>query len=276
MQGEPALPADFPHFSYANPDAPKGGNITYCVVGSFDNLNPFIIKSLRTTARGVIDTIFGNLVFESLMQRNPTRRFRSTDCLPNRSTSRRTAKSPNSTLNPKAKWSDGQPVTPEDVMFTYEVYTEKGRPPYSDRMKKIDKIEKTGEHGVRFTFNENADREFPLIVAMTPIVPKHAFSKETFDETTLKPVTGSGPYRIAQVVPGRANRFRAQSGLLGEGHSRPSAASTITTASRSNISSTPTRSSKLSRKACAQSRPRPIRSGGCAISISRRSRTARS
>ena len=64
MHGEPALPADFSHFSYANPDAPKGGNITYCVVGSFDNLNPFIIRSLRTTARGVIDTNFGNKVFE--------------------------------------------------------------------------------------------------------------------------------------------------------------------------------------------------------------------
>ena len=70
MNGEPALPADFSHFTYANPDAPKGGSISYCVVGSFDNLNPFIIRSLRTTARGVIDTIFGNLVFEPLMQRN--------------------------------------------------------------------------------------------------------------------------------------------------------------------------------------------------------------
>ena len=58
MQGEPALPDDFTHFPYANPDAPKGGDITYCVIGSFDNLNPFIIKSLRTTARGVIDTIY--------------------------------------------------------------------------------------------------------------------------------------------------------------------------------------------------------------------------
>src|SRR5690606_18009924 len=69
MQGDPALPSDYTHFDYANPDAPKGGEITYCVVGTFDNLNPFILKSLRTTARGMIDTIFGNLVFEPLMQR---------------------------------------------------------------------------------------------------------------------------------------------------------------------------------------------------------------
>ena len=70
MQGEPELPAGYTHFPYADPEAPKGGNVTYCVVGSFDNLNPFIIKSLRTTARGMIDTVYGNLVFEPLMQRN--------------------------------------------------------------------------------------------------------------------------------------------------------------------------------------------------------------
>jgi peptide/nickel transport system substrate-binding protein len=202
MQGEPALPPDYRHFSYVNPNAPKGGSITYCVIGSFDNLNPFIVKSLRTTARGVIDVIFGNLVFESLMTRNADEAFslygllaETIDITPDR-------KTVEFNLNPNAKWSDGKPVTPEDVLFTYEVYTEKGRPPYSDRMAKVAKLEKTGEHSVRFTFNEHADREFPLIIALTPILPKHAFDKETFDQTTLKPVTGSGPYRIAEVEPG--------------------------------------------------------------------------
>ncbi len=203
MNGEPALPADFSHFPYVNPDAPKGGSISYCVVGSFDNLNPFIIKSLRTTARGIIDTIYGNLVFEPLMQRSADEPFslygllaESIDVTPDR-------KVAEFNLNPQAKWSDGEPVTPEDLIFTYEVYAEKGRPPYSDRMKKIEKIEKTGEHSVRFTFNDKADREFPMIVALTPIIPKHAFSKETFDETTLKPLIGSGAYRVAQVVAGQ-------------------------------------------------------------------------
>lgn len=203
MQGEPALKDGFRNFPYVNPDAPKGGSVTYCVVGSFDNLNPFIIKSLRTTARGMIDTIYGNLVFEPLMQRSADEAFSlyglladSIDITPDR----RVAEFH---LNPDAKWSDGEPVTADDVLFTYEVYTEKGRPPYSDRMKKIAKLEKTGERSVRFTFNELADREFPLIIAMTPIVPKHAFDKETFDQTTLKPLIGSGPYRVAQVVPGQ-------------------------------------------------------------------------
>ncbi len=208
MQGNPVLPADFTHFPYANPDAPKGGEITYCVVGSFDNLNPFIIKSLRTTARGVIDTIYGNLVFESLMQRNAGEAFslygllaESVDMAPDR-------REMTFNLNPNANWSDGQPVTPEDVLFTYDVFTEKGRPPYSDRMKRVAKLEKTGPHSVRFLFNDEADREFPLIIAMTPILPKHAFNKDTFDQTTLKPVTGSGPYIIDKIEPGEKVVFR--------------------------------------------------------------------
>lgn len=202
MHGEPALPADFKSFPYANPDAPKGGEVTYCVVGTFDNLNPFILKSLRTTSRGVIDTIFGNLVFEPLMQRNADEPFglygllaESVDVAEDRSWAE-------FNLNPTAKWSDGKPVTPEDILFTYEVFTAKGRPPYSDRMAKIAKLEKTGDHSVKFTFNEKADREFPLVIALTPIVPKHAFNIDTFDQTTLKPLTGSGAYTIDQVRPG--------------------------------------------------------------------------
>jgi len=203
MQGEPALPADFGHFDYANPQAPKGGEITHCVVGTFDNLNPFILKSLRTTARGVIDQTFGNLVYESLMARSADEAFslygllaESIDLPPDR-------KSATFTLNAGAKWSDGQPVTADDVVFTYKVFTDKGRPPYSDRMKKIAAIDKIDERTVKFTFNEKADREFPLIVAMTPIVPKHFFDPETFDRTTLNPIIGSGPYRIAKVVAGQ-------------------------------------------------------------------------
>lgn len=208
MQGEPALPAGYTHFNYANPDAPKGGSITYCVVGSFDNLNPFILKSLRTTARGMMDTIYGNLVFEPLMQRNYDEPFSLYGLLADSADMDAERKSIEFHLDPRAMWSDGQPVTPEDVLFTYDVFTAKGRPPYSDRMAKIAKLEKTGDHSVRFTFNDKADREFPLIIALTPIIPQHAFDKETFDKTTLKPVSGSGPYTVAQVVPGQRIVFK--------------------------------------------------------------------
>ncbi|EKF17533.1 extracellular solute-binding protein [Nitratireductor pacificus] len=207
MHGAPALPADFTHFPYANPDAPKGGEVTYCVVGSFDNLNPFILKSMRTTARGVIDTIFGNLVFEPLMMRSADEPFSLYGLLAESVIMDDERSFAEFNLDPDAKWSDGEPVTPEDVIFTYEAYTEKGRPPYSSRMAKIEKIEKTGDHSVRFTFNDSADREFPLIVALTPIVPKHAFDIETFDQSTLKPVIGSGAYRIDKVEPGTRITF---------------------------------------------------------------------
>ncbi|MER8393381.1 extracellular solute-binding protein [Mesorhizobium sp. M1340] len=208
MQGEPALPADYDHFNYVNPDAPKGGSITYCVVGSFDNLNPFILRSLRTTARGMMDQAFGNLVFEPLMQRNYDEAFSLYGLLADTADMDPERKSIEFHLDPRAKWSDGEPVTPEDVLFTYDVFTEKGRPPYSQRMKAIAKLEKTGDRSVRFTFNEKADREFPLIIALTPIIPKHAFNKDTFDRTTLKPVIGSGPYTVAQVVPGQRIVFK--------------------------------------------------------------------
>ena len=107
MQGEPALPADYTHFNYVNPDAPKGGSITYCVVGSFDNLNPFILKSLRTTARGMIDTIFGNLVFEPLMQRNYDEAFSLYGLLADSADMDPERKTIEFHLDPRAKWSDG-------------------------------------------------------------------------------------------------------------------------------------------------------------------------
>ncbi|MER9892711.1 extracellular solute-binding protein [Mesorhizobium sp. M0119] len=216
MQGEPALPADYDHFNYVNPDAPKGGSITYCVVGSFDNLNPFILRSLRTTARGMMDQAFGNLVFEPLMQRNYDEAFSLYGLLADTADMDPERKSIEFHLDPRAKWSDGEPVTPEDVLFTYDVFTEKGRPPYSQRMKAIAKLEKTGDRSVRFTFNDKADREFPLIIALTPIIPKHGFNKDTFDRTTLKPVIGSGPYTVEQVVPGQRIVFKRNPAYWGK------------------------------------------------------------
>ncbi|MEI8700892.1 extracellular solute-binding protein [Mesorhizobium sp. ISC15] len=216
MQGEPALPADYTHFNYVNPDAPKGGSITYCVVGSFDNLNPFILKSLRTTARGMMDKIFGNLVFEPLMQRNDDEAFSLYGLLADTADMDPERKSIEFHLDPRAKWSDGQPVTAEDVLFTYDVFTEKGRPPYSARMSMVAKLEKTGDRSVRFTFNDKANRETPLIIAVTPILPKHAFDKKTFDRTTLKPVIGSGPYTVTQVAPGQRIVFKRNPNYWGK------------------------------------------------------------
>ncbi|WP_443094480.1 extracellular solute-binding protein [Phyllobacterium sp. CCNWLW109] len=204
MRGEPALPADYTHFPYANPDAPKGGSITYGVVGTFDSLNSFLVKSLRTTARGVFnDPQFGNLVYETLMQRSADEPFTLYGLLAEKVETNDERTWVEFTLNPKARWSDGKPVTTDDVIFTFELLAEKGLPQYKQRMDRIDKIEKIGERGIRFTFNDQADREFPLVLGLMPVLPKHAIDPEKFDQSPLRIPVGSGPYIISKVQPGQ-------------------------------------------------------------------------
>ncbi|MGL4491121.1 MAG: extracellular solute-binding protein [Rhizobiaceae bacterium] len=215
MIGEPALPENFTSLPYANPDAPKGGHIGYGVLGTFDNLNPFILKSMRTTARGVIDTNFGNLVFESLMHRSADEPFTLYGLLAESIETDEARTWAQFQINPDAKWSDGRPVTPEDVIFTYETFTKKARPPYSKRMDKIAKIEKVGDLGVKFSFRENTDREFALIIGMTPIIPKHA-TAEAFDQPTLQTLIGSGPYIIDKVQPGTRITFKRNPNYWGK------------------------------------------------------------
>ncbi|HSO47727.1 MAG TPA: extracellular solute-binding protein, partial [Rhizobiaceae bacterium] len=203
MLGQPALPADFAHLPYANPDAPKGGKITYGVTGTFDSLNPFVLNSMRTTARGMWDPEYGKLVFESLMARSADEPFTLYGLLAQSVTMPDDRSWIEFTINPAAKWADGKPVTPQDVIFTYELLTEKGRPPFNARMSKIASIEETGPGKVKFTFNDQSDREFPLIVAgFMPVLPKHATPVEGFENSTLTPMLGSGPYRIETVEPG--------------------------------------------------------------------------
>jgi peptide/nickel transport system substrate-binding protein len=209
MHGEPALPPDYKHFSYVNPDVKKGGRIAYGVVGTFDSLNPFILKSMRTTARGMWDPEFGNLVYEPLMQRSRDEPFTLYGLLAQSVEwdDERTFIQFN--LNPDAKWSDGQPVTPDDVIFTFQLLKDVGRIPFSSWVSTIAKMEKVGEHGVRITFNDKANRETPMIIASSlPILPKHAIDPKTFDRTSLDIPIGSGPYRVARIDPGQSIVFQ--------------------------------------------------------------------
>jgi len=208
MHGEPALPADFKHFPYVNPNVKKGGKISYGVVGTFDSLNPFILKSMRTTARGMWDPGFGNLVYESLMQRSQDEPFTMYGLLAETVEWDDDRTFIQFNLNPKARWADGQPVTAEDVIFTFELLRDKGRAPFSNRLSKVAKMEKVGERSVRFTFTEDADREFPLLLALSPVLPRHAINVDSFDRTTLEPPLGSGPYRVTEVKPGERIVYR--------------------------------------------------------------------
>jgi len=199
MHGEPALPADFQHFPYVNPDAPKGGRIDYAVLGSFDSVNPFIVQG--AAARGVLDLSFGYNVFDSLMQRSYDEPFSLYPLIAKSVETDEERSFVAFTLDERARFSDGQPVTPDDVIFTFELLRDKGFPRYGTSVNKIATMEKVGTHGVRFTF-KNPDRELPLILGLMPILPKHATDAENFQKSTLKPLIGSGPYRIDTVKAG--------------------------------------------------------------------------
>lgn len=200
MHGEPALPADFDHFPYADPNAPKGGRIDYAWTGTFDSLNPFIVQG--DGVRGLFDQTFGNTVFETLMARSRDEPFTLYPLLAQTVDTDADRTYVEFTLDPRAKFSDGQPVTPEDVIFSLELLRDKGRPLYKGWIDVIAKMEKVGERGVRLTFNDQAGRESPLLLALLPILPKHATDAENFDKSTLKPLIASGPYRIDSVRPG--------------------------------------------------------------------------
>ncbi|MEC9342552.1 MAG: extracellular solute-binding protein [Pseudomonadota bacterium] len=217
MQGEPALEPGFDHLPYADPQARQGGSITYGVVASFDSLNPFILKSMRTTARGMWgDPQFGHLIFEPLMFRSRDEPFTMYGLLAESVTMPEDRSWIEFHLNPQARWSDGEPVTPDDVLFTFDILTEHGRPPYSSRMDKIAAIEKTGERSVKFTFNEKSDREFPLIIALSPVLPRHATVRETFPDSTLVPPVSTGPYRVEKVEPGSRIVYRKRADYWGK------------------------------------------------------------
>nr|WP_280520006.1 extracellular solute-binding protein [Rhizobium cremeum] len=202
MHGEPALSAGYQNFPYANAQVKKGGKINYGVVGTFDSLNPFVLKGMRTTARGIWDPEYGNLFYESLMTRSSDEPFSLYGLLAETVEMDADRTYLQFNLNPKARWHDGMPVTPEDVIFSFNLLQEKGRPPYNRRMAVVDKLEKVGENSVRFTFNDKANRETPLMIAMSPILPKHATDVATFDQSSLSIPVASGPYKIKAIKPG--------------------------------------------------------------------------
>jgi peptide/nickel transport system substrate-binding protein len=201
MHGKPAEDPDFTHFPYANPNAPKGGRVTFAVQGSYDSLNPLIIKG--EPAEGV-----RQYVYESLLTRAYDEPFtlygliaESVETPPDRSYVE-------FTLNPKAKFSDGTPITVDDVIFSLKLLRDHGRPNHRSYYKKVAKVEKTGPRKVRFTFDGSGDREMPLIIGLMPVLPKHLLNPDTFEKTTLKPLIGSGPYVIDKVDPGKSITYK--------------------------------------------------------------------
>ncbi len=195
MHGGPALPADFTHMPYADPDAPKGGRLVQGILGSFDSLNPLIVRGLA------VQQIRGYVV-ESLLARGNDEAFTLYGLLA-RSVETDDARSyVTFHLDPKARFSDGQPVTAEDVVFSWALLRDHGRPNHRQYYSKVIKAEAIDPLVVRFDFGAAGDRELPLILGLMPVLPKHAVNVATFEETTMTAPIGSGPYRVSAVKPG--------------------------------------------------------------------------
>lgn len=204
MHGQPQLGTTFDHFPYTNPQAPKGGKITFGVVGTFDGLNPFVIRSFRTTARGLFaDEQFGGLVYEALMVRSRDEPFTLYGLIAKTVELNDERTEIIFHLDPLAKFSDGTPITADDVIFTVDLLKNKGRPPFDRYMKRIESVEKIDTYTVKMRFPHSNDREFPFILASSiPVLPKHLINVETFEKNGLTIIPGSGPYIIARVDPG--------------------------------------------------------------------------
>ncbi len=201
MHGEPKLSDKFDYFPYASPNANKKGKVTYGVVGTFDGLNPFVIRSFRTTARGLFsDELFSGLVYESMMVRSRDEAFTLYSLLAEKVELNDERTEITFFLNPKAHFSDGKPITIEDVIFTIKLLQDKGRPPFNRYMKRIESVEKIGNYGIKIRFPNSKDREFPLLLAsVMPILPKHAINIDDFEKNGLNKILGSGPYVIEHV-----------------------------------------------------------------------------
>lgn len=196
MHGDLKYPANFRNFDYVNPAAPKGGDVRLAATGSYDSFNGFIIKGQPAISLG--------LIYDSLMMNSLDEPF-SEYCL-----LCETVEVPQDrswvafTLRANARWHDGKPITVEDVIWTFNTLREKGDPFYRYYYASVEKVEKTGDRSVKFTFVRGENRELPLIIGQLPVLPKHYWADKNFEATTLEPPLGSGAYRIDSFEPGRS------------------------------------------------------------------------
>jgi len=201
MHGAPALPADFTHMPYADPDAPKGGRLVQGLLGTFDSLNPMIVRGIAVQQIVAVQQMRG-LVVESLMARGNDEAFTLYGLLASSVETDEARSHVTFHLNPLARFSDGQPVRADDVLFSWALLRDHGRPNHRLFYSKVARAEAPDPLTVRFDFGGVPDRELPLILGLMPILPRHATDAATFEETSMTAPTGSGPYRVSAVRPG--------------------------------------------------------------------------
>ena len=206
MHGAPAMPADFTHMPYANPDAPKGGRLVESMLGTFDSLNPLIVRGAAVQQiRGL--PFERGLVLESLMVRGNNEPFTLYGLLAKTVETDDARSYVTFHLDPRARFSDGRPLRADDVLFSWELLRDHGRPNHRQYYSKVAKAEAPDPLTVRFDFGGAPDRELPLILGLMPILARHAIDPSTFEETSMTAPTGTGPYRVTAVRPGASVTF---------------------------------------------------------------------
>jgi len=199
--GTPKYPADFQHFDYVNPDAPKGGLVRMADIGSFDSLNPILNRGESAAGLG--------LIYETLMQDSLEEPSTSYGLIAEWASYPPDFSSVTFKRRDEARWQDGTPITPEDVVYSLEM-NKAANPRMGLYYKNVAKAEATGPNQVTFTFDVKGNRELPMIMGQLTILPKHYWTGKDANgnqrdplKTTLEPPLGSGPYRIKQMTPGR-------------------------------------------------------------------------
>ena len=210
MHGAPELPDDFAASPYANADAPQGGRLVQGVLGTFDSLNPLIVKGLP------VQSIRG-YVIESLMARGYDEPFTLYGLLARTVETDDARSFVTFSLDPAARFSDGVPVTAADVVFSWQLLRDHGRPNHRAYYSKVVKAEALDARTVRFDLGGSNDRELPLILGLMPVLPQHAIEVATFEDTTLAKPIGSGPYVVAEVDIGKRVTFKRDPNYWGRG-----------------------------------------------------------
>lgn len=200
--GEPKYPADFAHFNWVNPDAPKGGLVRIADIGSFDSLNPVLYRGEAAAGLGFVN--------EGLMADSLDESSTSYGLIAEWASYPDDYSSVTFKLRDEARWHDGKPITPEDVIYSLEV-NKAANPRLGLYYKNVQRAEATGDNEVTFFFDVKNNRELPMIMGQLTVLPKHYWTgtdakgvKRDPLKTTLEPPLGSGPYRIKQATPGRS------------------------------------------------------------------------